>query len=87
MGKLGVVLWLDVLNSLPVILEHIDSDNGVIPLSVGRLQDIIVCVFAIVKCIQALEKELKHSAQVFWAWSRHENIAETIYNGTSKSDT
>lgn len=51
MGKLGVVLWLDVLNSLPVILEHIDSDNGVIPLSVGRLQDIIVCVFAIVKRI------------------------------------
>ena len=51
LGKLGVVLWLDVLNSLPVILEHIDSDNGVIPLSVGRLQDIIVCVLTIVKRI------------------------------------
>lgn len=51
LGQLGMVLRLDVLNRLPVILEDIDSDNGVVPVSVSRLQDVIIRVLAIVECI------------------------------------
>ena len=51
LGQLGMVLRLDVLNRLPVILEDVDSDNGVVPVSVSRLQDVIIRVLAIVECI------------------------------------
>ena len=37
LGQLCIVLWLDVLNSLTMILEDVDPNDCVIEIRVGRL--------------------------------------------------
>ena len=61
LAKLSVILGLDVLDSLPMVFEHVDSDYSVVKVRVSRLQDVIVSMLAVIKCIQAFEKELENS--------------------------
>ena len=48
LGQLRNILRLNVLDRLSVIFEDVNSNNCVVELWVGRLQDVVVCVFAIV---------------------------------------
>ena len=61
LAKLGVVLGLDVLDSLPMVFEHVDSDYSVVKVRITRLQDVIVRMLAVIERIQAFEKELEDS--------------------------
>ena len=61
LAKLRVVLGLDILDSLPMVFEHVDSDYSVVKVRVTRLQDVIVRMLAVIERIQAFEKELEDS--------------------------
>ena len=61
LAKLRVVLGLDILDSLPMVFEHVDSDYSVVKVRVTRLQDVIVRMLTVIERIQAFEKELENS--------------------------
>ena len=78
LGQLGVILWLDVLDRLPMVLKDVYSHNCIVEIRICRLQDVVVCVLTIVKSVQTFEKELKDSGKVLWARCSNEDVAETI---------
>ena len=55
MSQLSIVLRLDVLDSLPVVLENIDTHHSVIKVRICRLEDIIVLMLPVAKCIESFE--------------------------------
>ena len=59
LGQLGHILRLNVLNRLAVILEDVDSHDGVVEFGIRRLQDVVVGMLPVVQCIKPSKEELK----------------------------
>ena len=78
LGQLSIVLRLNVLNRLPVILEDVNTNHGMVEVGVCRLEDVIVGVLSEVKRVQSLEQELEDSGQVLWAGRGDEDVAEAV---------
>lgn len=45
---------MNVLNGLPMIVKHINSDYGFVKFWIARLRNAVIFVLAVLKCIKAL---------------------------------
>ena len=55
---------MNVLDALSMLAENVDSDDSLVELSIGRLDDIIVEVFLEMDSIKALQNKLKQGLQI-----------------------
>ena len=87
LSEFRIVLGSYILNCLPVVTVNVHSHYGIVELRVRALQDLIVLVLLVVQGIEASEEELENTGQILWGRGCHEDVAETVHDGTGQGDT
>jgi hypothetical protein len=70
-----------------VVTVNVNSDYGVVEFRVRALQDLIVLVLLVVEGIEASKEELENTGQILWGRGCHEDVTETVHDGTGQGDT
>lgn len=73
------------LNGLTVSTEYIDADDSFPEVRVGALNDIIVDVLLVTKCIERLEDKLEKSFKIFGVGGCDEDVGVVVRKSSSDS--
>mmetsp|Transcript_67219 Transcript_67219/g.125656 ORF Transcript_67219/g.125656 Transcript_67219/m.125656 type:complete len:291 (+) Transcript_67219:2294-3166(+) len=83
------VLWVDVLDGLAVLPEHVYAHHTVFEprafVRVGGRQHLVVQVLLVPQNVQPFQHELEHRFQVLGAGRRHENVGVPVRNGARQA--
>lgn len=74
LAELLIVGRVDVLNGLAVRLEHIDANDTVVELLVGRLHNLVVEMLFVLEPIEALENKVEQRLQVLGIGGSDEDV-------------
>ena len=73
--------------SVVVLFVNVNPDDRVMEFRVGWLNKIVVSVFLVAHCVEALKDELKERVQVLRTRARHEDVGVAEANGRCDSQT
>ena len=80
MAKSVGILGLNVLDGLSVLPVDVDSDDGLVEIGVGRLDDRVVDVVQVAECVESFEDKLEESLQVLRRGRSDEDVAVAVCN-------
>ena len=64
-----------------ILFVNVDSNDGIVKLRIGRLDEIVVRVFLVPHGVESLEDELEESVQVLGTRAGHEDVGVAEANG------
>ena len=81
--------WMDILDSLSVVVEDVHSHHSLVELGVSALDQLIVEVLLVVQGIKALEDKVKEGVEVLRTGRRDKDVgvakADRSSNGKTQS--